>query len=71
VQSNGASPAFQVPRVRHRDLRHRTEAIGTLCPGSTITRVQTPYAEVDYKTSGGRDSYNALQIAVTRRRGTG
>ncbi len=30
-----------------------------MCPGSTITSVQNPYGEVDYKTSGGTDSYNA------------
>ena len=31
------------------------------------TAVQNPFAEVDYKTSGGRDNYNALQLALTRR----
>src|SRR5262249_15802188 len=25
-----------------------------------------PYAEIDIKTSGGRDSYNALQVSLTR-----
>jgi hypothetical protein len=29
--------------------------------------VLKPYAEVDYKTSGGNDSYNAMQLALTRR----
>jgi hypothetical protein len=33
--------------------------------------VQNPFAEVDYKTSGGRDSYNALQLALARRFDTG
>lgn len=32
--------------------------------GDTILR---PFAEIDYKTSGGRDSYNALQMALARR----
>jgi hypothetical protein len=32
--------------------------------GSTILR---PFAEIDYKTSGGHDSYNALQVALGRR----
>jgi hypothetical protein len=36
--------------------------------GSTILR---PFAEVDFKTSGGHDSYNALQLAVVRRSSTG
>ena len=29
--------------------------------------IQRPYAEVDYKTSGGKDSYNALQLSLNRR----
>jgi hypothetical protein len=36
--------------------------------GSTILR---PFAEIDYKTSGGHDSYNALQVALGRRFDTG
>jgi hypothetical protein len=32
-----------------------------------ITGVQNPYAEVDYKTSGGSDNYNAMQLSLTRR----
>jgi hypothetical protein len=32
-----------------------------------ITGVQNPYAEVDYKTSGGHDAYNAMQLSVSRR----
>ena len=30
-----------------------------------------PFAEVDYKTSGGSDSYNALQMTLARRLSTG
>jgi hypothetical protein len=33
-------------------------------PDGTVLR---PYAEIDYKTSGGKDSYNALQVALGRR----
>jgi hypothetical protein len=33
--------------------------------------IQRPFAEVDYKTSGGRDSYNALQLSLGRRFNTG
>ncbi|HVF57602.1 MAG TPA: TonB-dependent receptor [Pyrinomonadaceae bacterium] len=33
--------------------------------------VQRPFAEVDYKTSGGSDSYNALQLSLGRRFNTG
>ena len=32
-----------------------------------ITGVQNPYAEVDYKTSGGHDTYNAMQLSLARR----
>ncbi len=32
-----------------------------------ITSVQNPYAEVDYKTSGGQDNYNALQLSLNKR----
>ncbi len=35
------------------------------------TTVQSPFAEVDYKTSGGSDSYNALQTSLGRRFNTG
>jgi len=36
-----------------------------------ITGVQNPYAEVDYKTSGGEDSYNALQLSLNKRTSKG
>lgn len=29
--------------------------------------VQNPFAEVDYKTSGGHDNYNAMQLSLARR----
>jgi hypothetical protein len=32
-----------------------------------ITGVQNPYAEIDTKTSGGHDNYNALQLGLSRR----
>ena len=39
-------------------------------PGQNPT-VQNPFAEVDYKTSGGHDSYNAGQVSLARRFNTG
>jgi len=36
-----------------------------------ITGVQNPYAEIDYKTSGGSDAYNALQLGMSRRSASG
>ena len=36
-----------------------------------LTGVQNPFAEVDYKTSGGRDNYNALQLSLNKRSSKG
>ena len=36
-----------------------------------VTGVQNPFAEVDYKTSGGHDSYNAMMLSLTRRAADG
>ena len=36
-----------------------------------VTGVQNPFAEVDYKTSGGRDNYNALQLSLNKRSSKG
>lgn len=37
----------------------------------SVTAVQNPYAEIDTKTSGGRDHYNALQLGLSRRSANG
>jgi len=42
-----------------------------LCGASTSNAICKPFAEIDTKTSGGSDSYNALQMALTRRFNTG
>jgi Carboxypeptidase regulatory-like domain len=36
-----------------------------------IIGVQNPYAEIDTKTSGGHDNYNALQLGLSRRSASG
>jgi hypothetical protein len=36
-----------------------------------ITGVLNPFAEVDYKTSGGHDDYNAMMLQLSRRAPTG
>jgi hypothetical protein len=33
--------------------------------------IQRPFAEIDYKTSGGHDNYNALQVSLARRLSSG
>ena len=40
-------------------------------PGLDDLQRAEPYAEIDYKTSGGHDSYNAMQLALTRRSANG
>lgn len=42
-----------------------------LCGASASNAICKPFAEIDTKTSGGSDSYNALQLAATRRFNTG
>jgi len=44
----------------------------TVCgAGATAVSKQSPFAEVDYKTSGGHNSYNSLQTSLTRRSSSG
>jgi hypothetical protein len=49
----------------------RQFSIPVLDAAGNITGVQNPFAEIDYKTSGGRDSYNAMQLGLSRRSGNG
>jgi hypothetical protein len=51
----------------------RITAVRTVREFSIISgnNVQNPFAEVDYKTAGGDDSYNALQMTLARRISTG
>jgi hypothetical protein len=61
VQSNGAAAATQ---IREFDIVTRN-------PNGTIATILRPYAEIDYKTSGGHDTYNALQLSLSRRSANG
>ena len=61
VQSNGAAAATQ---IREFDIVTRNA-------DGTIASIQRPYAEIDYKTSGGHDSYNSMQLSLTRRSARG
>ncbi len=65
VQSNGAARGTQIREFdivtrERRTARHLPDAICSV-----------PFAEVDYKTSGGHDSYNAMQLSLTRRSANG
>ena len=79
VQTNGASAGTQVREFdiltcANGTVQNGTSAAltsGTICPGSSIASIQRPYAEVDSKTSGGHDSYNSMQLSLTRRSASG
>jgi hypothetical protein len=57
TNSNPASAAFVI----------RKFSIVAKDAAGNVTGVQNPFAEIDTKTSGGTDSYNALQIGLSRR----
>src|SRR6185503_3662827 len=61
LQSNGATAATQ---IREFDLVTRNA-------DGTIATIQRPYAEIDYKTSGGHDTYNSMQLSLSRRSARG
>lgn len=56
-----------VTTIRETTILNRTFDTAT---GTIISRngsALQPFAELDYKTSGGRDSYNSLQVTANRR----
>src|ERR1700754_936749 len=74
VLSNVAALPAGVGVVNLADpVTGRITAVRTVREFSIISgnNVQNPFAEVDYKTSGGEDSYNALQMTLARRLTTG
>jgi hypothetical protein len=71
VQSNGATAGTQVREFDIITCANGTSGTGILCPGSTIASQLKPFAEIDYKTSGGHDRYNSMQLSLTRRSARG
>jgi hypothetical protein len=61
TNSNPANAAFQI----------REFSIVQTNASGTVTGVLNPWAEIDYKTSGGHDQYNALQLALSKRSSVG
>jgi hypothetical protein len=59
------NPANAAIVVREFSIVTARDAAGT------PTAVQNPYAEIDYKTSGGSDAYNAMQLGLSRRSANG
>jgi hypothetical protein len=50
----------------------QTPIASTVCGASaTAVSKQSPFAEIDYKTSGGHNSYNSMQLSLTRRSSKG
>lgn len=70
---NGANLPSGVGVVNRTDAAGRVVGVNTIrefdvLSGATQNR---PFAEVDYKTSGGDDRYNALQLSLARSFNTG
>ncbi len=67
VVNNVQSQIIGVTTIRQFDIvgKRLDTATGTIVIDPTA--VLQPFGEVDYKTSGGRDSYNSLQIQINRR----
>ncbi|MBK7601014.1 MAG: hypothetical protein IPJ07_21845 [Acidobacteria bacterium] len=63
VDANGRVVA--VRQVRQFSLINKALSSGSIVdsPGTVLS----PFGEIDYKTSGGRDSYNSLQVGLNRR----
>jgi hypothetical protein len=74
VRTNTVTGAAIPVRQFDIDCNGVTPVAGTptaTCPAvPNANTVLHPYAEVDYKTSGGYDSYNALQTQLLRRFGS-
>ncbi|HJU54193.1 MAG TPA: TonB-dependent receptor [Pyrinomonadaceae bacterium] len=70
---NGTNIPAGVGVVNRTDGAGRVVGVTTVREFSTLNgaSVQNPFAEVDYKTTGGSDSYNALQATLSRRFDTG
>ena len=62
VQSNGAAAATQIREFDIVDARNAGRHAS-----ARIASSSRPFAEIDYKTSGGHDSYNSMQLSLTRR----
>jgi hypothetical protein len=62
--ATNANPASAALVIRRFSIVQR-DATGA------VVGVQNPYAEIDTKTSGGQDNYNALQLGLSRRAANG
>jgi hypothetical protein len=65
--ANNITQVITNPNPANAALVVREYSIVTRDAAGNVTGVQNPYAEIDYKTSGGHDSYNALMVSLSRR----
>ena len=69
--ANNITQVVTNPNPASAALVVREFSIVTRDAAGNITGVQNPYAEVDYKTSGGHSTYKALMLSLNRRASKG
>ncbi len=69
--ANNITQVVTNPNPASAALVVREFSIVTRDAAGKITGVQNPYAEVDYKTSGGHSTYKALMLSLNRRASKG
>ncbi len=72
--ADGTTLPFGVGVINRTNGAGRVIAVNTVREFSIVSgtsSVQNPYAEIDDKTSGGHDTYRALQMSLSRRLSSG
>jgi hypothetical protein len=65
--TNATGQVIAVRTIRQQTLINQRFDTATSTFVAANGQIVSPFGEMDYKTSGGTDNYNALQIGVTRR----
>ncbi len=68
-RTNAAGQVVGVTTIRRFDILN-ADAV-TACGASAANAICRPFAEIDTKTSGAKDSYNSLQVSLARRLNNG
>ena len=68
-RTNASGQVIGVTTIRQFDILNA--AATTACGASAANAICRPFAEIDTKTSGGSDKYDALQISLARRLSNG
>ena len=69
--ANQITQAITNPNPANAAIVIRQFSIPVRDAAGNITGVQNPYAEVDFKTSGGHDEYNAMMLSLSKRSARG